>query len=413
MTDLEQRLSAALAEMSAGLRPRPDPYARVRVRLRRDRIRRAVAGAAAVVALAAGAVAVLERPAPPAPQPSDRERRPVERWRERLFDSRPRGALAADQAFRSALDDATGARVLFADDVDHWRVALVAGPEPYWLVADRGVPPEVLAAAEPVRPEPGSPLPVWTASAPGASAAVAVAPEGCAIEAADWPAVDRWSPVPTGSYVTRTLGEPARWWRAVCDGRVREVTYPAGFPPGTAIVGDDDAYDAAVAQALGTPDREQVRGAVVAAVDAWGYGVAAAPKVVWGGVLDPGDPAAVVTAPAVHGGVWLGLVSVRGEVAPFTTFTEPGDPGVVLAVRLRPDGDRHLVLAPPGAVTARVVAGGREVARVPFRDGAAVVTAPVTDDLKVEALDGIGAAVASGGLARYGADVPGRLADWG
>lgn len=99
-----------------------------------------------------------------------------------------------------------------------------------------------------------------------------------------------------------------------------------------------------------------------------------------------------------------------GSGTSFTATTDPTNPAGVLAVSIDDDaagGEGQqvlLVVTPAAATTARVLRDGQEVARSAVSGSGTAMQVPrPTAGLVVEALDGSGRTIASGQVAKQGA----------
>ncbi|MBF9134330.1 hypothetical protein I0C86_36180 [Plantactinospora sp. S1510] len=450
----DQRIGRLLTELTEDLTPRPDPYGRVLARHRRGR-RRAVTGTfCAVVLLAATGVAIAGvRPGGGSDTPPATAQEPWENmlaWGDRLARSEPRGTVGGDAGYVAALADTLMAeqragrfdrltepvrevRVLFVDDVGPHRVALAAfvRAEPVpdtdwpndltWMVADRGAGAQDLGRTAAERGAgdglaPYESLTIGSLDRPDELAYVGVAPQGCVLAAAPMTSLDTWTPEPTGSYLVRPPGVMRpEWFRVSCDGVTRKQ-----FPsPGSAAPEGvtDEQFATAMSRVRGKMDEAKARVELNSAIGSWGYTVTALPTVLWigrtTGVGGGEGHTMVLTAPAVGGG-WLGQVAVVRDVPSsdgatinlvhFHTRADPGGRGRVLAVHLDQEpaaggSTRLLVVAPSGATEVRAIRDGSEVSRGQVRDGAAQLTVPGAEALVLEAVDGTGAVLGTGGVA--------------
>jgi len=321
--------------------------------------------------------------------------------------------------------------VLYLDDVDRARVALVAfhlaTPDPTtkwenasaWLIA----PPGASAAELTNKP----PLAVGDGLAPfetlagfenedgsaKADVALAIAPAGCVVESAPLPAVDVWTPEPTVSYVVRTREtERPEWWRVVCDGVVKDAQ-PASvlFPRPTL---SEKQLDAAMRETRGTVDRATARMAVQSAQDTNPNMAAGASRVAWGGEVAGSQPdtngsfdgRAVVTVTPWIQDSWCVSIEVRypterngslGIGAQRIMPTDPSDPTAALPVRLG-DGASVLVIVPEGATSVRALRAGAVLDTAQVAGQAAVVDAPDAPDVTYEAVDRAGTVLSSATL---------------
>lgn len=374
------------------------------------------------------------------------------RWIASIVDANPRGALAGERAFTRdlaqrieelapaspALDSTpVRARVLFAEDIDAHRIALVALQDPeisddrrryaltelLWLTGPRGatVPDLTGPLTEPftgpargpgyevVPPEPfvtaqlGDPRdPVW----------VALAPPQCQIDTAPPANITDWRPVEQGSYlVRRPRQDGPEYWRVTCDGVVREQR----AAPRAGI--DSRDLEQALATAVGQPDRDRLGYQLSMLYGAYGSEVLEPARVLWSGpvALSPAarDPAAayafvavdpttgavdtpdanaatsvtvtIVVAPRAPRG-WIGSIWAtirRGEDVVFdspgplfVTPTDPGADGALLALHVPQWHEQVLVLAPESAASVQLGGGDGSILDVALATSRAVVLAP-------------------------------------
>lgn len=465
---VEERVARILAEIGEDVRPLPDPYERVRAGFRRRRRRQHVGlGLVMVTLLSVTGVALAGGPGRGPDETAERELEQgwprVVAWTWRLADSPPRGAVAADTGYTTALADQvlerqrrgeigavgtpfTEARTLFVDDVGPYRIGLVAlvraDPQPNfwphaatWLVASKGASPERLAAGSRGMGDALEPYMGFHGGGPGASdeeVFVGLGPAGCEFRAATWPEERDWKPEPTGSYLVRTEGTKGReWWRLTCDGVVRQME-PA---PGSLL--DQPLTATQLAELASTarhgPEPAGWRDAISSLAFDLGYAAADLPQAIWAGRISgttPGvngsfDGNAFVVAAKAAGGRWVGEVQITydqvdpatgstGRGVRFASTTDPTDPSTVLAIQLsdREPAPDVLVIAPEGADRVVATRGGREVGRAAVVDGAALLTVPATADLEIGALgpDGV---VHGGRLTGGTAELPvHKVYDW-
>lgn len=404
----DEQLRAVFAELVEQVWPMPAPLARLQTLHRRDRRRRAMAiGAVMAVALVATSlVATGIGGAARQSELSGDERATANRqvWVDRLVNGPARGGLAADHSFVTALTQAlntrqqtsdTGvnpalrsAKVLFVDDIDKARVAIVVfrqsadSPRPdgtrerphtpitTWLVAERGAAPQTLAAAlrpgnygwqNGLMPFQSDLVPLGRVTEGGGAISIGLAPPGCQVSSADLPSVTQWRAEPTGSYVVRTAADRRpEWWRVTCAEVIRSLAPAPINDGGTAEISDAE-LDRALAGAGGI-DRATVRSDVSMTAQVWGYTVTARPTLVWAGAIPDGEArnertneaapmtnawATVVAAPRVGGG-WIGQAMVHhdpldnghgsssGYGVSFQTSADPTGPDEVLAIQVWP-----------------------------------------------------------------------------
>jgi hypothetical protein len=439
---VEERVGRILAEMTEDLRPLPDPHGRVRAGLRRRRRRRLTAiGLAALTVLSASAVAWAGGPDRRVDDPAVREREQgwarVMEWSRRLMDSPPRGAVAADAAYVGAVEekvleeyrrgrtgqDSSEARVLFADDVGPYRIALVAlvravqKPDvppaaSTWLIGRKGAGAGELAGNVRATSDGLQPYDEFEGYEPEISQErvhVAVAPSECVFLAAPLPLVNDWTAEPTGSYVVRTEPRP-EWWRVDCDGLVKmKKPGPGGHDAGSLSDGEMASLVSTVRHGPGVADWRTPISLFAAGA---GWAASDLPHAIWAGrisgtVAGPGGSydgrAAVLAAPAPGGG-WVGEVQITYDKADpvsggtstavrFTTRADPTAPETPLLIPLGAGGEARnlLVIAPVWgtgnlawadgvAVASR---SGAQVATAPIVNGTAVLPVTVTPDLEV------------------------------
>ncbi|GIF78268.1 hypothetical protein [Asanoa siamensis] len=445
---MDERIREALVEIAEEVRPAPDPFGRLRLRRRRVRRRRvAVAGVGLALAAAVGVTVPLlpdraDRSVSDSQLPGD-----IHQWAERLRKSPIRGKVgASDPAFvaefaRLVADrqragkfrvtaSVTEVNVLFLDDIGSARVALVAfhlampdhsGWEnaSAWFAARPGASAAELASPratagigdglDPFSVESG-----LSAANGAANAAVGLVPAGCVVETAPLPALDQWTPEPTGSYVIRTRAtERAEWWRAVCDGVVKEMRPADAFPPRSAVV-TDAQLDEALMRARGQVNRDKARDAVSDPLSQPNL-MAGPARVLWGGqVADtkpdasgPYNGEAVLTAwPQAHSGwtlqisIWPNPTAPGGAISTGAMHWMPNDPtepNIALPIRLG-ESVSVLVIVPDGATTVRAARDGALVDAADVKGLSAVVNAPDGPTLVFEALDRDGRIVATAKL---------------
>jgi hypothetical protein len=462
-----------------------EPTPRQRQAARRSRW--TLAGLVAAVVLAAAAAVVLGGSPPPAVPPPDLDGHL--RWVASLVDAPPRGALAADESFTRELTDrvediasANGlvtitsgrvgprpmsATMLFAEDIEEYRVALLSLRDTeieedrrryalayvLWIFGPRGATPETLMRpVELANPtdhagyslEAANPVtstligdrqdPLW----------VLLAPPGCELATAPAAALTEWTPDPTGYLARRLRSEGPLYWRATCDGVVREEA-PAPRPALT-----DRDVDGLVAGAQGRPERERLAYQASYLVQTYGSELVTLGRVLWSGpvtlsprarwpdgpfavvqveddvatvVDEPTDTTVTVLAGSRARGGWLGSIStvVRtgSDVAwgiDDTAFVAPAGPHGLIAVRLDRWQGQVLVLAPMSRVaTVRLVGDDGQVLDESPVDGRPVVLTPgqgaPRDDLYVIAVDASGSALATVELADTNAR-PDRTTAW-
>lgn len=332
-------------------------------------------------------------------------------------------------------------RALFVDDIGDVRVAVVALLPPAggthqlladtvlaWIVAPRGAAAATLVSAvrrgtkpadtsfrtSDLRPFSMEEIGLVHGQAPAPLATVGLAPPGCEFASAPLPTASEWRTETTGSYIVRTpANRRAEWWRITCDGVVR---YRMPAPP-IAFAGNADnvqVSDADVQNALvgvrGSVDPGALRPVMSSLTELAGYALTARPQAVWTGRVSgipPSDGTAIVVAAPTVGGGWAGMLhttfdqpstSVTTVMSVFNSPLDPRGPETLLAIRLGPEypamqperADAVLAIAPPGAVTVRVVENGQQLAQSAVPTGAAVVNVPDRPGVVVEALTDTG-----------------------
>jgi hypothetical protein len=450
------------------------PPPRSRLDLRRSRW--TLAGVAALVVVAAAVAVVLGASPPSAVPPPDVDGQL--RWVASLVDAPPRGALAADTAFIRQLADrvaeaatanglvsvSTGrtalrrldARVLFAEDIESYRVALLSLRNPeiqedrrryaltyvLWLFGPRGATAESLvrpvARSNPTdqvgyRLVTATPVASTLIGAPNNPLWVLLGPPECELATAPAADLTDWTPDPAGYLARRLRTEGPLYWRATCQGVVREEA-PTPRPGLT-----DRDVDRLMASAEGRPDRERLLYQAAHLAGVYGSELLSLGRVLWSGNVAlspkariPEVPYAVVrvddgvaevvdvpidttitvlAAPRARGG-WIGTASTLVRTSPEeawgiddTTFIAPAGPHGLIAIRLeRWQGQVLVVGRPPRVATLRLVnAAGTVLDEVPVGDRP-VMLAPGRnirpDDLQVAALDATGVTVATIDLAQ-------------
>jgi hypothetical protein len=422
----------------------------------------------AVVAAAAVAVVLGGSPLPPAPPPDLDGRL---RWVASLVDAPPRGALAADRAFVNDLADhvtqATSANrlvsfasentrrlratVLFAEDIDEYRVGLLSlrnteiedDQRRYaltyllWVFGPRGASAETLAQpvllADPTdhhgyRLEPARPATSALIGSPQDPLWVLLAPPGC--ELATTSAVDltRWTPETSGHLARRLRTDGPLYWRATCEGMVREEA-PVPRP---AL--DDGDLDWLMSSAEGQPDRERLRYQAAHLVGVYGSELVTVGRVLWSGPVAlspraswPEAPFALVTVengvatvvdtpidttitvlagPRARGG-WIGSIAtvVRTRVDAAwgiddTTFAAPtGSHGLIAIPLDRWNGQVVVLVRTPRAAAVRLIDDNGRVLDESAVDDRPVVLSPGRDTARgtlfVVAVDAAGELLAT------------------
>ncbi|MEV4534372.1 hypothetical protein AB0J82_11135 [Asanoa sp. NPDC049518] len=436
---VDERVHAALVDLADEVRPAPDPYGRLRARRSRVRKRRAVSAGAAFALIAVVATTLPLLPDRGGSTITDQTTvQGINEWGDRLRLSPVRGAFGeanpayVDEVARLALEQqragayrmnapVTEVNVIYLDDVDRARVAFVAfhlaTPDPVrqwtnasgWFTAPPGASAAELVSASTAALgdglDPFSELTNFGGQDSNAVAdvALAVAPAECVVESAPLPALDVWTPEPTGSYVLRTRDtERSEWWRVVCAGVVKEAG-PARPIPGEEPL-TDDQVDAALRGARGPVDETAARDALHSAT--WeGRNLATGPaRVVWGGEITGAQPdnsvsfdgrAVMTVAPWIRDR-WSLAVDIRyaaeqpngsiGTGVRRMLPADPKDPDAALPVRLG-ESVSVLVVVPDGATRVRAIRAGAVIDTADVSGQAAVVDAPDAPDLTFEALD--------------------------
>jgi hypothetical protein len=453
-----------------------EPTPRQRLATRRSRW--TLAGLVAAVLAAAALAVVLGGSPPPATPPPDVDGQL--RWVASLVDAPPRGALAADASFTRELADritektstiglaffasniATAqqlkARVLFAEDIEEYRIVLLALRNDeieedrrryaltyvLWLVGDRGATPETLAGVLSQGPnrEPGYRLDIAT---PVVSTLigpdheplwVVLGPPECELATAPATALTDWTSDATGYLVRRLRKEEPLYWRATCQGVVREE----GAAPRPGITERDVAWLMATAE--GQPDPERLGYQISLLVEHYGSELVDLGRVRWSGpvalsaratepdgtvvrasadgvVEDVDVPVettvTVLVAPRARGG-WIGSVSTVQRIADAswgiddTTFGAPDNPHGLIAIRLDRWQGQVLVLARASQVaTVQLVDDDDgQVLDESSVDDRPVILSPgrgrPRDNLHVAALDATGSTLAAVELAATNVD---------
>lgn len=426
-----------------------------------------LAGVAAAVVAAAAVAVVLGGSPPPATPPPDIDGQL--RWVAKLVDASPRGSLAADASFTRELADRVGqavstfglvffssntgtprrlsTRVLFADDIDNYRVVLLslrndeitddrrryALTYVLWLYGPRGATPEALTRTISVsatreaayRLDPATPVVSALIGAADDPLWVVLAPPECDLATAPASNLTDWTPDTTGYLAHRLRADGPLYWRATCQGVVREI----GPAPRPAITDRD--VDRLMASAEGHPDRRWLGSQASQLAGTYGSELVNLGRVLWSGnvalsahatlpaapfaLVQVGDGVAevvdvpvdttvtVLVAPRARGG-WIGSVSTVVRTSPDeewgiddTTFAAPDNPHGLIAVRLDRWNGQVLVLArSPEVARVRIVDGdGRVLDEAPV-DGSSGDHPPVMlapdrnaphDGLHVAALD--------------------------
>lgn len=440
--------SARLGKVTIDLDALPvEPASRPRLGTRR--FRWTLVGVATTVVVAAAVAVVLGGSPPPAVAPPEFEGQL--RWVASLVDARPRGTLAGDASFTRELADrveqampASGealfandggrprplhAMVLFATDIDDYRVALLSLRNPelleararyaltylLWLYGPRGATPEALAQTVTLgdqdddvagyRLDSAAPVtsmlvgdsrnPIW----------VLLAPPECEVATAPAADLTDWTPDATGYLVRRPRADGPQYWRATCEGAVREQ----GPVPRPAL--DERDLDRLMDTAVGRPDREQLYFQASHMTLLYGSEMLTPGRVIWSGdvALSPtaveldtsfalvrvGDgvtetvdvpvetTVTVLTAPRARGG-WLGSVATVVRAGPDrvwhiddTTFAAPDNPHGLIAVHLDRWQRQVLVLVQsPEVTTVQLVDGDGSVLDESTVDERPVMLAP-------------------------------------
>ncbi len=485
-TGLEAQVRAHLAMTVEPVTPRPDPYGRLMRRRHQGWLRRAVlAGVTTLAATAAGTFVALAPAGSPPPTPRPERPDGYQGWVEDLAYAPPRGGLAGDEAFTQELTDRVieavrtnpyhpdlldadrtvnpeqEVRLLFADDIDDQRIALLALLAPTavdpsvgrvrvaWIAGPRGAPASLLAQELTSRPGPdvesGSdsarPFHVAVLGEDGAvTTMIGIAPPGCSVSTAPATEPTGLRPEPTGSYIVRTSGaDRLEYWQVTCDGVVRERT----LPPWHLSEPSPEVVDAALegAAGLSATDRasDDVRRKVSRMIQHFSLGADAlptgAPRVLWAGrppgIVPAGAWVTVAVAPA-PGQSWIGVVEVIvGSGAGGTRFhlrTDPTAEGFLLAVSIGSSGTDPpaliMVVTPPAVATVRLLAADETpLAESVVVDRGTTLAVPleslledheIPEGLHVVAYDAGGAPVATTALAGYDTALEGegQVFDW-
>jgi hypothetical protein len=406
-------------------------------------------------------------------------------WITVLVDGPPRGNVAADASFVRDLTarmeelsrtsqslafggpedrstDGRRARVLFAEDIDDQRIALVALQRPsvpdsirryaltdlLWLTGPRSATVETLvgavAHAGPVsgteyRLQPVAPFAAMEFGDASDPLWIAIAPPPCQVATAPAADLAAWRDGPAGSYLLRRpRRDGPEYWRVTCDGVVREER----AAPRPAVSQDD--LDGVLATAVGDPDRAQVEIQLSVLTSAYGATLVTLPRVVFSGALayspiafDAADiyyyyrqsdlsrpPSApieatitVATAPRAGGGfissTWMILqegpdVLYALDSPTFFTEVDPGAPDALVAVRIDRWQRQVMVLAPESAATVQLLSRDGLVLDRSAAGDQPIMLGPGSwgpmDDLRVKALDAAGSVIATTELAAT--DIP-------
>ncbi|GIF46416.1 hypothetical protein Afe04nite_09550 [Asanoa ferruginea] len=440
-----------LVELAGEALPAPDPYGRLHARHRRVRRRRAIAAGLGLIVVMAVTAVVLSPGGGGGPTTDNDDTNPahsMNQWSERMRETPTRGQVAtADPAYVDELTrllaqhqragdyeqkaGVSEVNVVFLDDVGDARVALVAfhlaSPAPVtgyvnssaWFAAPRGASAAEVAGAAATASFSSTLDPFMIVSKLGkpdgtnAGAAVALVPEGCVVESAPLPAVSDWKPEPTGSYLVRTTAtERAEWWRAICDGVVRDSQpAPTVLPPEEPKPLTDAEVDAALEGARGQVDRQLASAAVRASTQIAPNQLSGPVRVLWGGQIAGAKPddhgswdgtGVLTAAPAAPSG-WQVDLHIASPAADNTLRDltgswmpdDPTSPTAVVPMRFG-GSDSVLVVAPDGAKAVRAVHDGSIVDTADVNGLAAVVDAPDSADLVFEAVDAGGTVLGSG-----------------
>jgi len=434
---VDEVVGRALRDLAEQVRPEQDPFGRVQARRRRSRHRRrGVVAATLVVALVATWLVARPHRTPEPPPATGFDA--VRIWAQRLADTPVRGQVAAaDPAYVAEVARLIGdhrrdgvyltqysirtVQILFVDDIGPWRIAIVAlpltDPSPTsWTHAEavfrapRGAGADELTRTESLQGY-GDGLEPFTHTELDddkgtVNAVVALAPAGCTMYSAAWPAVSQWQAEPTGSYLVRDKATArAEWWRVECAGRIQDEL-PAPYDTGVLAV-TDQVVDLEMQTARGTPDRRQAT-ELLGVIRHGAVSLTGMPRLVWGGRIGWPDGEAqghagittIASAPAIRGG-WYGEANIRYDLesngtlglgVSFWTAENPADPDATVAIRLG-EGSGVLVVVPATAVSVRALVNGAVVGQATVADDAAVLTVPDPSGATFEALDGDGKVV--------------------
>jgi hypothetical protein len=455
-TEFEAWVRSELVVIAERVTPRPDPYGRLLRRRGLGWLRRGLLATVVAVATAATVTAVALAPAGPRPSPGPDN---AMAWVDTLVDGPPRGALAGDAPFRRDLQVLvtdilyTGeyqedlqaidgrphvdqeVRLIFADDVDQRRIAILALrlPEPpdrndplvlgpgrtrvVWLVGPRGASAHQLASALTTNPmadvsagaDNAAPLIIARAGDPGSRAPgprpainwIGLAPPGCTVLSAAAADPDVWTPEPTGSYIVRTPDTyRAEYWRVSCAGVIREER---PVPWSSTGISTEELIAPAVADldasALNLEDfRTSIEMGVNTLANQLGGFLAGPPRVRYAGrppgvVVEAPDQNTVLSSGVVllvaptATGTWACLFLVFSSYGSLVstnhvtviTTADPFLPGAAVAASVDYGTTPPHVLAavPPAAVTAQLLAPtGVVLATSGVVDGLAVLTLP-------------------------------------
>jgi hypothetical protein len=410
-------LKAGFARLAEPVVPVEDAYGRLLRRARRSRRVRVTgwssALAAAVVTVLLGSQ-LVQATGTPHPTPSvgvdGINGEAISPWVQRLLDTPPRGNLAADTGFTSAVTDRlrpgffgyspslSQQTVLFADDVGVYRAVLVAfhsdtAQMAVWLVGDAGASASQLADAAAhsavtsgatrtpgkphtkVLPEELTPFTGTAVSelAPDRYLALGVAPAGCQVATRDDTHPQSWHDEATDDYVVRTDAlavAVSTFVRVTCDGVVRyqKPLISNARSQLAVLMPTERQIDAALTGARGTrPDRIAVRNSLSRMVGPTsdGLGMAASAdgcKVLYSGRFpDSADSSAppggagpqsrslVTACTTTHGNTRFDVIAEDGSGNGLFSRVKLSDPRAVIGVRGRRVPDTTASTSPDGS----------------------------------------------------------------
>jgi hypothetical protein len=220
--------------------------------------------------------------------------------------------------------------------------------------------------------------------------------------------------------VRTTATERAEWWRAICDGVLRDAQpAPTVLPAKAPKPLTDAEVDAALEGARGQVDRQLASAAVSTSTELQPNHLTGPVRVLWGGQIAGAksddhkswDGTAVLTAaPSAPSGWEVDLhIASPAPGSPLRdliggqTPDDPTSPTALVPIRFGA-GDSVLVVAPDGATSVRAVRAGSIVDTADVTGLAAMVHAADSPDLVFEAVDAGGKVLAS---ARIPTTMPG------